>query len=190
MFNRTDTFYDIGKMINSKLKEMHIERLHTGDLDRVKILIERLDFTNDINYLEQCLRDPSRVVLVARMIDGTDCGIAILNRGPSYPMFRRLNIPEIQDVNVAHSARGQGVGAALIAAAEAAAREKGASQVGIGVGLHAGFGAAQRLYVRLGYVPDGAGIADDEGRSAHPGDIRPIDDALCLWMVKEVLVDR
>ncbi len=173
-------------MINSKLKEMNIIRLHTSDLDRVKTLVKVLDFTNDINYLERCLHDSDRVVLAAQEADGMECGIALLNMKPSYPLFRRLNIPEIQDVNVAHNARGQGVGAALIAAAEEVAREKGASHVGIGVGLHAGFGGAQRLYVRLGYVPDGAGISDDEGQGARKGEIRPIDDRLCLWMVKEL----
>ena len=32
----------------------------------------------------------------------------------------------------------------------------------LGVGLHSGYGAAQRMYVLRGYVPDGSGVNDDE----------------------------
>lgn len=28
----------------------------------------------------------------------------------------------------------------------------------IGVGLHAGYGSAQRMYVKRGYIPDGTGV--------------------------------
>ena len=28
----------------------------------------------------------------------------------------------------------------------------------LGVGLHPGYGAAQRLYIKQGYVPDGSGV--------------------------------
>jgi hypothetical protein len=35
---------------------------------------------------------------------------------------------------------------------------------GIGVGLDASYGAAQRLYARRGYVPDGRGLTS---KSAH-----------------------
>lgn len=28
----------------------------------------------------------------------------------------------------------------------------------IGVGLHAGYGSAQRMYVKRGYIPDGSGV--------------------------------
>lgn len=31
-------------------------------------------------------------------------------------------------------------------------------EVCIGVGLHGGYGSAQRMYVKRGYIPDGSGV--------------------------------
>ena len=58
--------------------------------------------------------------------------------------------------------------------------------VGLGVGLHAGYGSAQRLYVRRGYVPDGAGVVID-GRSVPEGSEIKLDDSPVLRMTKELL---
>ncbi len=33
-----------------------------------------------------------------------------------------------------------------------------ADTVYLGVGLHSGYGAAQRMYIKRGYVPDGSGV--------------------------------
>jgi hypothetical protein len=63
------------------------------------------------------------------------------------------------------------------------ARKEGFTDMGISVGLYARFGAAQRLYVRKGYVPDGAGVSHDDIPVAA-GDVRPIDDLLTLKLVK------
>ena len=42
------------------------------------------------------------------------------------------------------------------------AAEKVASElcdtVSLGVGLHHGYGSAQRLYIKRGYIPDGSGV--------------------------------
>lgn len=32
------------------------------------------------------------------------------------------------------------------------------STICLGVGLHYGYGAAQRMYVKRGYIPDGSGV--------------------------------
>ena len=52
---------------------------------------------------------------------------------------------------------GRGVGSALMDAVEALAAET-SDTVCLGVGLHSGYGAAQRMYVLRGYVPDGSGV--------------------------------
>ena len=48
---------------------------------------------------------------------------------------------------------------------------------------HSGFGAAQRLYCKLGYIPDGNGVTYDR-EAVRAGDMRAVDDLLCLMMVK------
>ena len=55
--------------------------------------------------------------------------------------------------------------------------------MGIGVGLYPDYGPAQRLYAKLGYRPDGRGIAYNE-RTVAPGETVRLDDDLVLWMTK------
>jgi GNAT superfamily N-acetyltransferase len=118
-----------------------------------------------------------------RIFIAGEAGYAQLIWEPLYPPFRRLQIPEIQDLNVVPQFRRQGLGAALVEACEAAARAAGKTEIGIGVGLYARFGAAQRLYVRRGYLPDGAGLCYDDTPVAA-GEVRPVDDQLTLKLVK------
>jgi len=50
---------------------------------------------------------------------------------------------------------------------------------GLGVGLYADYGPAQRLYVHRGYVPDGRGLA--YGRVfIPPGETARVDDDLLI----------
>ncbi len=82
------------------------------------------------------------------------------------------------------SSRGRGVGSALLAAAEHSAAQR-SDTVGLGVGLYADYGQAQRLYVRRGYVPDGRGIVRG-GRPVPPGTTILIDDDALLMFVKRL----
>ena len=74
-----------------------------------------------------------------------------------YDPFREQGIPEINDLNVVVPRQAQGIGRRLIAELEAEALRRGYAQIGIGVVLHPDYARAQRLYPRLGYVPDGRG---------------------------------
>lgn len=159
-----------------------------ADLDALYAIARDMRATHEANYFERCLaeaRDGNRAVLI--MEDGgKPVGYVQLIWQPVYQPFRRLGIPEIQDLNVVPAARRQGFGEKMVDACERMAKARGHTSVGIGVGLHASFGAAQRLYVRKGYMPDGAGVAyDDESVTAH--DVRPIDDLLTLKLVKDLV---
>lgn len=110
-------------------------------------------------------------------------GFCILNWEPRYNLYRRLEIPEIQDLNVLPSARRRGIGTALIKWCEGVARSKGKDEIGISVGLTKDYGPAQILYVRLGYVPDGNGITYDR-HGVQFGTSYIADDNLALMMVK------
>jgi GNAT superfamily N-acetyltransferase len=74
-----------------------------------------------------------------------------------YPPFRTAGIPEIVDFNVLPQFRRQHIGTALMDKAENEI-VKVSDTAGIGVGLIPDYGAAQRLYVLRGYIPDGRGI--------------------------------
>ena len=139
------------------------------------------------DYFVTCLVEQEqgkRLVFIATA-DGQAAGYGMLNWQPQYALYRRLGMPEIQDMNVAPAFRRRGIASMLIAHCEDLAREKGCTDIGISVGLHADYGAAQRLYVQLGYVPDGYGVTYDR-KTVRPGEIRPVDDSLCLMMVKSL----
>lgn len=74
-----------------------------------------------------------------------------------YRFFALSGVPEIVDLNVLDAWQKRGVGTALIQSAEEIARARGHLEIGIGFGLEPENSAAQRLYLRLGYVPDGRG---------------------------------
>jgi GNAT superfamily N-acetyltransferase len=97
-----------------------------------------------------------RTVLLA-LADGRFCGYVTVRWNSAYEPFLRASIPEIEDFNVLIAVRRHGIGTRLLDAAERIVAER-SGVVGIGVGLDADYGAAQRLYVKRGYVPDGAGL--------------------------------
>lgn len=112
-------------------------------------------------------------------------GYGYLDWTSQYAPFRVEGIPEIKDLRVGERFRRQGVATAIVAFLEDTAAARGSRFVGMGVGLNADYGSAQRLYARLGYAPDGRG-ATYRHRPVRPrGFVRPNDDLL-LWLVKDL----
>jgi GNAT superfamily N-acetyltransferase len=101
----------------------------------------------------------------------------------SHAPFRHAGIPEINNIVVDTAYRRRGIATSLILALEEIAWRAGKSQIGLAVGLYAAYGAAQRLYWRLGYQPDGNGVTYD-GRGVSPGNSVRVDDVLLLWLLK------
>ena len=125
--------------------------------------------------------DGSRDVLLTVRHD-EPVGYVTLNWRSAYPPFAAESIPEIQDLNVIASHRRQGIGSALLTAAEERAAQT-VRVVGIRVGLDAGYGSAQRLYIRRGYLPDGRGLVYQE-RFAEYGQRIVVDDDALLCFTK------
>jgi GNAT superfamily N-acetyltransferase len=116
------------------------------------------------------------------LADGRAVAFASLVPESAYPPFRERRIPEIQDLNVGPRFRRLGVASCVLDHAESDAFGRG-DAVGIGFGLHAGYAAAQRLYVLRGYVPDGRGVFS-RGRFPGEGESVRLDDDLVLYLVK------
>ncbi|MFN9943674.1 MAG: GNAT family N-acetyltransferase, partial [bacterium] len=102
----------------------------------------------------------ARIVWMAHVYDQF-AGYITLKYQSGYPSFKAENIPEIMDLNVLPHYRKMGVGSLLLDCVEKEAAKK-SQIIGIGVGLYAGsdggYGAAQRLYIKRGYIPDGKGV--------------------------------
>jgi GNAT superfamily N-acetyltransferase len=125
----------------------------------------------------------ARTVLVAEL-DGAFAGYVTIVWESGYAPFREESVPEICDFNVLKKFWRRGVGTALMDEAESRITER-SPVAGIGVGLTADYGAAQVLYVKRGYVPDGRGIEHD-GRFLVYGDTAPVDDGLVLHLTKRL----
>jgi GNAT superfamily N-acetyltransferase len=116
--------------------------------------------------------------------DGTLAGMVTLHWNPLYAGIAGRGIPEIQDLMVLPAFRRRGVATRLLDLAEHSARSR-AAHVAIGVGLHPGYNAAQRLYALRGYVPDGLGVTYDD-RYVEEGELARFDDLLVLHLIKSL----
>jgi GNAT superfamily N-acetyltransferase len=88
------------------------------------------------------------------------------------------------DFNVLPQYRRQSIGTALMDKAESEI-SKVSKIAGIGVGMDSDYGAAQRLYVLRGYIPDGRGLYS-KGHFPKHGEQVTVDDDLALYFTKEL----
>ena len=105
-------------------------------------------------YREQ--EERKRLVFIAEY-DGKVSGQCTLVLNPNEGPWAGKGYPEIVDLTVFLELRGKGIGSRLLDAAEMEA-SKISDKVFLAVGLHSGYGPAQRLYVKRGYIPDGSGV--------------------------------
>ena len=136
----------------------------------------------DEEALREGLASGTWICLIA-VENGVDIGGLYLNAAPKYPVYQRMNLPELQDLRVNPGHRRKGIGETLVRTAEEMVKSAGITGMGVSVGLTAKYGAAQRLYTRLGYLPDGNGVTYDRMPVQH-GENRTIGDDLALMLVK------
>ncbi|HKD78785.1 MAG TPA: GNAT family N-acetyltransferase [Candidatus Angelobacter sp.] len=130
--------------------------------------------------------DGRRFALLAVEQTGSRClGYGSLLWSSQYGPFREAGIPEIQDLVTSESWRNRGIATGLVAALEARARTRGCKQIGLGVGLYADYGPAQRLYTKLGYKLDGRGATYKCVPLPGGATVR-LDDDLVQWMVRSL----
>ncbi|MDO3410540.1 GNAT family N-acetyltransferase [Saccharibacillus sp. CPCC 101409] len=138
------------------------------------------------DYYERCLeenRQGSRITLIASY-DGVLAGGGHLLLRSEYPHFREAGIPEINDLNVFPKFRQKGIAARLLDELERSAAGH-SSIVGLGVGLYADYGSAQRIYTGRGYVLDGRGL-QYRNQPVPSGQTVTVDDDLLLYLVKKL----
>ncbi|MCL1787931.1 MAG: GNAT family N-acetyltransferase [Defluviitaleaceae bacterium] len=124
-----------------------------------------------------------RHVLVATLDHQVAGYVTLLPQDTGGP-FVGKNIPMICDFNVLIDHRKQGVGTALMDAVEARARQA-AKEICLAVGLYTDYGAALRMYVKRGYIPDGSGVWY-QNRNLPPYENCRNDDDLVLYMSKKL----
>jgi GNAT superfamily N-acetyltransferase len=159
-----------------------IRVLRDGDPEVVSAAFTAIGWDKPVRQYEQYLAEQvagERDVLVAT-VDDEFAGYVTVRWESPYEPFG--GIPEVQDFNVLPKFRRRGIGSGLMDAAEALVAER-SDVVGIGVGLYADYGTAQRMYVRRGYIPDGRGLIYD-GKQVPPGELVRNDDSATLMFTK------
>ena len=139
------TICSIRKMQESDIKDLSRGFISQGWPSREEILTRY--------FKEQ--ESGEREVLVAE-VEGAVAGyITILPDAKQGPFDGMA--PELSDFNVFEPFQNQGIGNLLLEEAEKRVRLI-SDKVTLGVGLHSGYGPAQRLYIKRGYIPDGTGV--------------------------------
>ena len=96
--------------------------------------------------------------------------------------FAHTDMPEIVDFAVLEKFQRRGIGGKLMDAAEKCAASR-CDRVYLGVGLHSGYGSAQRMYVQRGFIPDGSGVwYQDRVHEQYAPCVN--DDDLVLYLLK------
>ena len=133
-------------------------------------------------YLSE--QDAGRRTVLVALAGGEFAGYLTVDWSPVYPPFRLGGIPEITDFNVLPPFRRRGIGTRLMDEAERRIAER-SPVAGIGFGLTPDYGAAQRMYVKRGYVPDGMGMRSNDRYVRH-GDRVTADDGLVIFLTKRL----
>ncbi len=146
------------KTVKIKGGEILIRLLREEDGPQLVLEEQAQGWGTTTEKFETRLRDfaDGKCIPLCAELDGKPVGYVNLYTEPSGP-FSGTNWPYIVDFAVLERVRGRGVGSALMDAVEALAAET-SDTVCLGVGLHSGYGVAQRMYVLRGYVPDGSGV--------------------------------
>lgn len=139
------TICSIRKMQESDIKDLSRGFISQGWPGREEILTRY--------FKEQ--ESGEREVLIADLTSAVAGYITILPDAKQGP-FAGI-APELSDFNVFEPFQNQGIGNFLMEESENRVKLF-SDKVTLGVGLHSGYGPAQRLYIKRGYIPDGSGV--------------------------------
>lgn len=165
-------------------KMTEIRKLRREDISLIAEAFQNIGWNKPASQFARYLKEQtegSRQVFVA-FENCEFAGYLTIIFESKYPPFAAGKIPEINDFNVLPKFRRRKIGTKLMDAAEEFAAQR-SKIVGIGVGLDADYGAAQRLYVLRGYVPDGRGIVFQNLFPKY-GEKVTVDDDLNLYFTK------
>ena len=175
-------------MIYYEDKEIKIRDMEAADVPVIVAEEIAQGWNASADKYEMRLRhreEMNATVLVAEYLGQVAGYINVYPNSP-WGAFAKQGYPEIVDFGVLEKYRRRGIGGKLMDAAEKIASEY-SDTVYLGVGLHSGYGSAQRMYVKRGYIPDGSGVWYQEGVCEPYGECRN-DDDLVLYLSKSLSV--
>lgn len=176
-----------GTMVYYRDSELLIRNMEEAD---AKIFTDEENaqgwHTDSSKYLAR-LRDQSvgKCVSLTAVYKGMPAGYVNVYLGGLSGAFSGKGLPEIVDFGVLEKYRRKGIGSKLMDVAEEIAGRY-SDTVWLGVGLHNGYGSAQRMYVKRGYIPDGTGVWYRDKPCAQYETEIANDDDLVLFLSKRI----
>lgn len=172
-------YYNDGELIIRNLTEADVDQIVAGEREQ--------GWNAEAEKYESRLRDEreGKAISLAAEYRGKTAGYINVYPDSAEGPFGGRGWPEIVDFGVLEKYRKKGIGGRLMDAAEQVASKYGGT-VYLGVGLHSGYGSAQRMYVKRGYIPDGTGVWYDNQICAPYAPCRN-DDGLILYLSKKLL---
>lgn len=173
-------------MIYSQEDNLILRSMNDSDIKNFADAFEEQNWQKPPELFESYLNQQSKnelEVIVAELnnqVAGYVTLLANTNTGP----YASKNIPEIVDLNVLIKFQKNGIGNKMMDVAEMLAKEK-CHLVSLAVGLHYGYGSAQRMYVKRGYIPDGSGVWY-RGNQLEQYSTCENDDDLTLYLLKKI----
>lgn len=168
------------------MDEISIHTLEFEDIELITEAFQLIGWNKPREQYERYLDEQkagSREVLIA-WLGSYFCGYVTVKWLSHYEAFLSSGIPEIADFNVLPIYRRRGIGTQLMDKAEQLIFKKMPGKpIGIGVGMTADYGSAQRMYSKRGYIPDGLGLMVD-GKPVSYGQPVIVNDELCLYLTK------
>lgn len=169
------------------MKEITIRLMEPTDIKKLELGFKQQGWHRDLALFERYFKEQSddqRFVVVAE-VAGELAGYATLMRKALHGPFAKLNLPEINDFNVFEAFQRNGIGNLILEKCEDIASTF-SKTITIGVGMHPGYGPAQRLYVKRGYIPDGSGLWFED-KVLPMNAICKNNDSLALYLSKEII---
>ena len=166
--------------------DLKIRMLEENDISAIAAAFAELGWNKPAALYGRYLMEQSLGIcnMYVAFVQEEFAGYLLIYWASGYKAFRDKKIPEIVDFNVLPKFRRMGLGSRLMDKAENEIT-KVSSLAGIGVGMTPEYGAAQRLYVVRGYVPDGLGLHWRDHYVQYGEAVR-VDDDLALYLTKDL----
>lgn len=171
-------FYNNDNLVIRSMVISDIEKLVTGFAEQGWNKLQQ----QFINYYNQ-QENKEKQVIVAELNGNVAGYVTLLPQAETGP-FAYKSIPEIVDFNVLIKYQKRGIGTKIMDITESLAKHN-SDYVSLSVGLHKGYGSAQRMYVKRGYIPDGTGVWY-YGKQLEPNAKCENEDELTLYFIKSL----
>ena len=169
-------YYDENGIVIRDLQQADAQVITDGEI------AQGWDATVDKYEMRLRHQAEGRAIALAAEWRGDVAGYVNVYPDSPWGAFAGRGYAEIVDFGVLEKYRRNGIGGKLMDVAERIAFSY-SDVVYLGVGLHSGYGSAQRMYAKRGYIPDGSGVWYRD-RICEPYAGCRNDDDLVLYLSK------